>query len=415
MRLKVRLVVGMLCLVSGIDEAAAQISPPVLKLSEREAVERLMTRDPRIRALDARVDEVRAQQAERALYPNPTATFSREHVFDTSDVFVVARQELPISGRRRLLQAAGRSAVNAAAADARMQTVDLQASLRDAYTDLLLAQEREAALRGGIERLQALIGTLRVREEAGEGSRYDRLRGERALVDLQADLALSTGLRAQAQGALAAFLGPDVAPETLVAADALSAPGAPPTVPVLVADALANRGDYRARQLSIEQFEAERRAATQLRLPTPVFTGGLKQSNTGSASSSGYQFSLDVSLPLFSRGQAAATLATAQKTRAELESDSWRMRIEAEVRALHTLVTAHRERAARYRESATEIAESLAATGRVGYEEGELGILELLDAERQALDTRLRILDMTAAARHAAIDLDRAIGLEWRP
>jgi outer membrane protein TolC len=44
-----------------------------------------------------------------------------------------------------------------------------------------------------------------------------------------------------------------------------------------------------------------------------------------------------------------------------------------------------------------------------------LGILELLDSDRQALDARLRILDLAAAARSAAIELDRAIGREFRP
>ena len=69
----------------------------------------------------------------------------------------------------------------------------------------------------------------------------------------------------------------------------------------------------------------------------------------------------------------------------------------------------------RYQESAAAIAEPLALIGRVGYEEGELSILELLDAERQALDARLQVLELAAIARRAAIELDRVIGQEFRP
>ena len=65
-----------------------------------------------------------------------------------------------------------------------------------------------------------------------------------------------------------------------------------------------------------------------------------------------------------------------------------------------------------YRRSVADTAEPLVATARVGYEEGELGILELLDATRQAVDARLRSLEASALARRAAIDLDRAIGRE---
>jgi outer membrane protein TolC len=79
------------------------------------------------------------------------------------------------------------------------------------------------------------------------------------------------------------------------------------------------------------------------------------------------------------------------------------------------VATIQQERLIRYQESATAIAEPLAKIGRVAYEEGELSILELLDADRQALDARLRILDLAAAARRAAVELDRAIGREFKP
>ena len=242
------------------------------------------------------------------------------------------------------------------------------------------------------------------------------MRGQRALVDLEAERARAAGDRAGAQGLLTAFLGPGTSPDALVGADRLIAPApAPALLPALVEQALANRGDYRSSQISIARFEAERVAADRLQIPTPSLTGGLKRSDFGGTSGSGYQVSLDISLPLFSRGQAAAALAAAQKARAEAEAESWRLRIEAEVRAAYSVARIHQERVARYQESAAAIAEPLAKIGRVGYEEGELSILELLDAERQALDARLQVLELAAAARRAAIELDRVIGQEFRP
>ena len=256
---------------------------------------------------------------------------------------------------------------------------------------------------------------LRTREEGGEGSTYDRLRGQRALIDLEAERSLAMGERARAQGRLASFVGPGITPGALVAADSLIATLSQPPLPALIEEALANRGDYRASELSIARFEAERAAATRLQIPTPTLTGGLKRSDLGGTTSSGYQVSVDLSIPVFSRGQAATALATAQKVRAQAEAESWRLQIEAEVGAAYNVARIQQERLTRYQESATAIAEPLATIGRVGYEEGELSILELLDADRQALEARLRILDLAAAARTAAIELDRAIGREFRP
>jgi cobalt-zinc-cadmium efflux system outer membrane protein len=241
------------------------------------------------------------------------------------------------------------------------------------------------------------------------------MRGQRALVDLETEQALAAADRAQAQGRLAGYLGPGTSPEALVAADSLIATLPLGPLPALIDQALASRGDYRASEISIARFEAERSAATRLQIPTPSLTGGLKRSDLGGTSSSGYQVSVDLTIPLFSRGQAATALASAQKARAEAEAESWRLQIEADVRAAYHVARIQQDRVTRYRESAGAIAEPLAEIGRVAYQEGELGILELLDAERQALDARLRLLDLAAASRRAAIELDRVIGQEFRP
>ena len=417
MRLALSVCVGVLCACpcSGQPSTQDPVGPPPLRLTESEAVARFVDTHPRIRALSARIDEVRAAQAERTLWPNPSATYSRESAAGAHDTFLLARQELPLSGRRGRLQLAGRLAVDAARAEAQLERAQLQANVRDAYSALMLAQEREAALRRSIEALQTLISMLRAREEGGEGSTYDRMRGERALIDLQSESAAADADRARAQGRLAGYLGPGVAPEALIAGDSLTTAAAETPLPALIEQALALRGDYRAAAISAARFDAERAAASRLLLPTPSVGGGLKRSDLGGANSSGYQFSFDLSLPLFNRGQAAGALAAAQKSRAEAQAESWRLQIESEVRAAYNVVRIHQERAARYREGAAVIAEPLAKIGRVGYEEGELTILELLDADRQALDARLRVLEFTAAAHRAAIELDRVIGREIRP
>src|SRR5690606_23040603 len=110
--------------------------------------------------------------------------------------------------------------------------------------------------------------------------------------------------------------------------------------------------DYRASQISIARFEAERSAATRLQIPTPSLTGGLKRSDLGGTTSAGYQVSVDLSIPLFGRGQAATALAAAQKARAQAEGESWRLQIEAEVGAAYRVAKIHQDRLTRYQEAA---------------------------------------------------------------
>jgi outer membrane protein TolC len=414
MRLAIRLCAGAVLSCAAVSAAAQGIGPvdQVLPLTEAQAIERLLAQDPTLRALRTRVDEVRAAQADRARWPNPSVTVTRESVGSSSDTFLVGRQELPLSGRLRLLRDAGRLAVAGTEADVRFAIAQRIAELRLAFAALLQAQEQEAALREAVTGLERLIDVLRTREEAGEGSSYDRMRGARALADLQHELASVAVERAAAQGRLASFLGAGTPPTQLVAAGTPQDVAPLPPVEALVDEALQARLDQRARELTSTQFDTERRAAERLRVPVPTVTAGLKRSGTGALLNNGYQFSVDVGVPLFNRGQTAALQAQAQADRARAEAEALRLEIEADVRTAYTTVTLRRAQMDAYRRSVSDTAEPLVATARVGYEEGELGILELLDATRQAVDARLRSLEATALARRAAIDLDRAIGRE---
>jgi cobalt-zinc-cadmium efflux system outer membrane protein len=414
MRVALLISLGACLNVSAASPAFSQVPPVSVRITEAEALRRLSGDDPRVRALRARVDEVRAAQSLRAVRPNPTITFSREKVGDAHDDFILGRQEIDVSGRWSELRRAGALAVEAAEADARHQTVQLQAFIRRVHTDLLLAQEREAAVAAALDGFRQLLEVLRARESAGEGSRYDRIRGQRALVDLEAELGAATAARIETQGILSAiFASPGGA---LMSADgALDVPGAPPDVAALVEQAIAGRGDLKALVTSAEQHRAEGDAANRLALPTPTFTGGLKRSALHGDGTAGYLFSVDLSVPLFNRGQQAAALATSQTAGADARATVLRRQIEVEVHAAHAAAEVHRRRIERYRASAGEAVDSLLAVARLGYEEGELGILELLDAARQSLEGRLKGLELAASARRAVIELDRIVGLEIRP
>ena len=408
---------GVLCLW-GTAVSSAQDGDTVKDvetLTELEAVERFLTNDPRVRALETRVDEIRAEQADRARWSNPVVFYSQETTGDVQDAFLLARQELPVTGRLGLFREAGRIAVETTQADVWFQIAQLRAEVRHAFTDLVLAQEREATLQQGLIELQDVVRILHLREEAGEGSTFDRMRAERELVDWEAEMGSARVARAEAQGRLVPYLGPDVVPVSLVASGRLDPGARLPPLAVLVEQALSNRLDYRSTALSITQFDAERRAAERRRLPTPLISGGSKRSSIGETTKAGYVFSVDLAIPLFDRGQSAAAVARAQMTRAEAEAASLRLRIEADVRTAHAALALRDEQANRYRQSVAETAEPLAEIGRIGYQEGELSILALLDAERQALEARLAALDLSALARRAAIELDRIVGAEVRP
>lgn len=410
-----RLVCVAICaLAAGAPPVHAQSPAIPLRLTESDALARQRAADPGIRAIESRAAAVRAANAERTLWPNPVASLSRERVAGTSDLFAVARQELPVSGRRGHLREAGRLAGEAADADAAFDIGLRQAELRRAFFALVAAQEQQAILERSVADLRGLVDVLRAREDAGEGSRYDRLRGERARADLENDLAAAALARARARVDLASYLGPDVAPALLVADGTLDVPR-PPPLEDLLALALASRPDYRSVTLDAARLDRERQAARALRLPVPSLGVGLKRSGTDAASNTGHLLSLDIAIPLFNRGQAAVALAAAEAARIALARAALGALVESAVRSAHLTLSMELDRARRYRQAVAETAEPLTDIARVAYEDGEIGILELLDAHRQLTEARLEVLRLSAASRLAGIELDRVTGVEVRP
>ena len=68
-----------------------------------------------------------------------------------------------------------------------------------------------------------------------------------------------------------------------------------------------------------------------------------------------------------------------------------------------------------YRNEVGQAGAELSRIVRVAYQEGEVGILELLDSYRVTRQALLRLVDLEALAKESQIELDRAVGEEVLP
>ena len=279
-------------------EASAQT------LTETQALTRMRMEHPLIHVLRFRVNELAADARERSLLANPTVSYTREDAGLSVDDFVLVTQELPLRGRRGLLEEGSGQALATAEARADADLLAFETRLRLAFTDLLLAQARTEALETGVSELTRLVDVLRAREEQGEGSRFDRLRAEREVAEIGTDLDTVTVDRGTAQARIAAFFAPGTDPAGLRAAGRLAADGAVPDIASLLTQALADRPDYRALTFGEARWDTERRAAERLRFPATSVTAGWKRAGPPGARDSGYALTATLGVPLFSRGQA---------------------------------------------------------------------------------------------------------------
>lgn len=382
---------------------------PAQEWTESSVVQKFLEQSPFAREARARAAIVQAEARGRTFYSNPSFNYSREGAGLTE--FFQAEQALPVSGRLKLLRQAGGSAVSAAEAEGAFDIWQARSSLRLAFYQTLAAQQREAVIAGGLKEIERAIQVLRDREREGEGSKYDRLRTERERAELLAELALVRAEIELERAQLQAFL-PESTQITKLSGQMENGlaivEGAD-----LLRRAMAARDDYRAEQHRLEQFRLEERAAGRLKIPEPVVIAGYKRADVGqNRIASGGVVGVSVPLPVFNKGQAEVARFSAEQERVTARMQILSQRIHAAVEGNARAFNVRVQARDRYRKELADGGPELVKIATAAYQEGEIGILQLLDAYRAHRQAQLRMLEIEAAVKDAQIELERVVGEE---
>jgi len=377
-------------------------------LTETQALLRLSSASPLARALALQIELARATARTEGLPPNGSIALSREDASGVAETYFLYQQSLPITGRRNFLRRAAEAAAESEKMHVDLRLHGLRVELRLAFLEVLHAQEQLKVLRAERGRLEEVVDILRKREQAGESSGYDRLRAERELSLLAAAEGSSEARLKSAQGTLASFFGPPQVAGTLVAVGTLRIPPLP-DLDSLIARSL-KRGDIQAAEYMVESSTWALEAAHRKLYPEPILTGGLKSPVVTGRRDSGYVLSITVPLPLFDRGKPESARAMVARAAAVSQAEAIREQLRFRVKGAWEETQARLVTAAAYQDHAVTQTEDLVKIARAAYEGGEAGILELLDALRIELDVQLRLLDLSAAARRSALELERLVG-----
>ena len=371
--------------------------------TERDVVDAIVRDGPQARAIRAETEVTRQEQHARLAYPNPSFTYSREGAGFAE--FFQAGQSLPIFGSRGALSRAGAAATAAAEAERDVRLWALRSEAASVVARVRAEEARLELARAQVREVERLIEILRTREREGEGSRFDRIRAEQELRDTrQLETAATVG-SAEARAVLAAMLPRDVTVTSIAASRSIEA--APPSMETLMTRATSRRAELRALQQLGEQTTFEADAARRERLPSPTVFGGVKRADDKSGRETGGVFGVNLSLPLFDSGGRESARWEAERARVDAERASLEHRIRSEITGASRILSM---RQAALAEDQPGAADELVKIAIVAYREGEVGILELLDAVRTAARAQLRSIDLQLDARLAQIALERAVG-----
>ncbi len=395
--------------------AIALVSPSAgaqsLMLTESDALARLSTNSPHVRAIRAGVDVARVDVLAAARWPNPRSTVTRESVAGVTEYLATVSQPLPVTGLRRLEVAAASARVSTSSSRADDEIRRVKADLRVAFAGLVAAQVKERALTTAADRLRVLTEILANREAAGAAAGFDRLRAEHELSELEMDGVVAATDRAREQAFLGSFFDDLLDPARIVAVDGTRAPTPVPPLAALLEIAESSRGELVALGHEIDAAGFAARVADRRRVPVPEIVAGTKSSSFAGGDV-GTIVSVNVALPLFDRARPERALATARETQAYARRDALRLVLRGQIAALRTTVVERRAAAARYRAEAITSADQIERIAQISYDAGERSILELLDAYRLGSAARLRLAALDAAVRHYEVELEYVSGWE---
>ena len=383
--------------------------PPSVSLED--ALLRFAERNLELRLSRSLADQAAGLASQAEAFPNPSLNATHEPLSGDagsySETYLTASQRFEISGARSARSEAGERRSQAAAHQLRADSLRLAFDVKRTYVQALLAQERHAVTERIVEIFREAARSATERYESGDVSRYalQRIRVERARYEtLLADADLDIG---SAQRTLALLIAPAEGPARLAAAPL---PTQTPTeVPegTLNLTAVEGRAELAAARATVDAEVAQARLTRAERIPDVTATAGFKRQSDGRR---GAFLGLSLPVPLFDRGTGAVEAATAGLRAAEERLVLTRRQLENDVlRAIESYETFQR-RSQLLSEDDMGDPDDLLDMALVAYAEGEMELVELLDAADALHEARTAELSLRAAFWTAYFDLERALG-----
>ena len=393
-------------------------------LTLEQAMREALVRNQDLRAARSAVDAARGRLEQAGLWPNPRLVLSNDTggPFHNAGEYTRAigiSQDFPIAGRISRAKDVARVDVARALAEVNEVERRLLGEVAASFYNVVTF-DQQVSLRDRLIRIdESLVSTSRARQRAGEVSELDVNAASLELERLRQERTVLTGERTAALATLVALLGlPPSATPTL---DSTPPPAAPlPPLTQLTERALGERPDLRLLALTADRAQAEQALAQSSAWEDWNVALGV-QRNQRVIAGAPYQppdktltLSLSVPLPLFNRNQGAVAAAAADEERAREQLAALRLRIENKVAGEYAQVTRLLAALNAYTRRTLPLSRSNAELARHAYRQGQVSIVEVIQAERQENELNTAYTDALGQYLQALAALHTAAAT-WAP
>ncbi len=372
-------------------------------LSLTEAFEAANRRDPNLLAARAHLPVVEAGVTTAGAQLNPT--LSASYGRDEPTFIAGVGMRFPVFGQRGAAVRTARAEVVVSEAVLAEQTVAEHAAVRRAYFTLAIAQAHVTLAEESTKLARALADVARARMEEGAAPPLDSSQADLAWHRAEQEQCAQEAARDAARPALNYLLG-DAAEAPSTASD--------PLMPSIETRTLDHWVSLLEKHPAVIGAEAERlaalaRAAQERTVNRPAPDVTIELSNLPGGL--GVRGTVAAEVPLLSRNEGPIRAAEATAVEATEREKATRAKLAAGLRAAWTRLTAAVSRARFFAETQVPAAVQVEELARVSYREGRAPLVAVLQAQGDAMSSRLQAVDAVGDAQNALADVEEAAGV----
>lgn len=395
-----------ICLVSVALPLAAQTAA----LNRQQLLDLARRRAPIALSSSARIDEARSRLVGASVLfrENPVveSEIGRRNTADgrnLEEFDIAVAQPFELGGKRSARIAEARAGIEREGALAANSVRELLRDVSIAYFRTIAAQRRVAIAKAAKDVADELLQISERRFQAGD------------IAQLELNLARNGAARATAE--LKAAEAEEVLSYSLIRGllgmrgdEALSIEGSLEQTPGVESEYFAlieSRPDIRALEAELREAQAVGSLGRALRVPDLIL--GVRQKREEGANA--VVGTIGINLPVFNRGQEQTALAVARSRRVEIELNALRNLIRGQISAA---LDVSRRKSDAVSELGRTVLPRLGENERLtirSYEEGEIGLAELLLIRRETFETRREYVDRGLDASLALVDLEFVSGV----
>ena len=394
---------------------AQETNTKIEYLTLEDAVEIAINNNPLIKSKKHNIGSSEGRVRQAGLLPNPEIEFFTQEMptnnigFDQSQNSVALFQKLETGGKRKLR-------VKAAEKEKRVMEMDLQstianitAKVKKSFFNVLTTHEELKFAEEALEITKSLMSISNQRFEIGDIARIDVLKAEIELSNAKMRVQNTERKYLNSAKILQTVMGvPDIDLNNLFPISTADTPSL--NLDNLNDLLLNNHPALKARKKVVDLSVIKITEAKRMAIPDINATVGYKRLSATDVNT--IQAGIEFPLPIFNRNQGKIIEARALSHKAKDDVEIVRNQLLLQLSNAFSLYTSTREQVRFFTYTIIPQSEESLKIARQGYKQGEFDYLEVLDAQRTLVNTKISYLKILNELFFSITEIEKFVGVK---